>query len=309
MLPHTEELVEAYPPARNQHGESHWPVLRVLVGHDLVSGIATRPCWGPMRGPGAVSEQSLIGELLERLPPSSVVMGDSNFGVFSVAHDSTQRGHDVLLRLTAARAKRIGGGELIEGTDREVVWTPSRDDRRAHPELPPEACVRGRFLVQQVRASNGQLVTLYLFATLDLPAEQIVELYGYRWNIEIDLRSLKRTVRLHPLSSKSVAMAAKELVLAVTAYNFVRGVIQLAARRENLDPRRLSFSRAQDVVNAFLPTLAAAPSEEEYQTQLQRMFRYVAACRLPNRRHRPSTPRAVWGQPCVYPKRKPPDQR
>ena len=31
--PHTPELCKAYPPGSNQHGESHWPLLRVLVAH------------------------------------------------------------------------------------------------------------------------------------------------------------------------------------------------------------------------------------------------------------------------------------
>src|SRR6266498_436188 len=38
--PHTAELCHAYPPASNQHGESHWPVLRMLVAHDLDTGLA-----------------------------------------------------------------------------------------------------------------------------------------------------------------------------------------------------------------------------------------------------------------------------
>ena len=58
-MPHTPDLAKAYPPATNQHGASHWPVMRLLVAHELTTGIAERPCWGPMYGPGAVSEQSL----------------------------------------------------------------------------------------------------------------------------------------------------------------------------------------------------------------------------------------------------------
>jgi hypothetical protein len=51
-LPHTRELVQAYPPAMNQRGASHWPIMRVLVAHDLVSGIALRPPGGPCMGTG-----------------------------------------------------------------------------------------------------------------------------------------------------------------------------------------------------------------------------------------------------------------
>jgi len=46
-LPHCEELVEAYPPTRNQHGASHGPWLRLLLAHDLYPGLAVRPEWGP----------------------------------------------------------------------------------------------------------------------------------------------------------------------------------------------------------------------------------------------------------------------
>ena len=58
-LAHTRALVEAYPPGSNQHGEAHWPVIRVLFAHHLNSGLAARPCWGPMYGTEAVSEQAL----------------------------------------------------------------------------------------------------------------------------------------------------------------------------------------------------------------------------------------------------------
>src|SRR5437867_1932136 len=105
--------------------------------------------------------------------------------------------------------------------------------------------------------------------------EQIVELYARRWNIETDLRSLKQTVRLHMLRSQTPAMVAKELILGVTAYNLVRAIIHTAARQANLDPRSLSFARVQDVVNAWLPLLAATTSEAQYQAEFQRMMGYV----------------------------------
>jgi hypothetical protein len=58
--------------------------MRWLVAHELTTGLAERPCWGPMYGPGAVSEQSLTERLLERLE-ASVLMADIHFGVLSVA--------------------------------------------------------------------------------------------------------------------------------------------------------------------------------------------------------------------------------
>src|SRR5438128_12049039 len=92
------------------------------------------------------------------------------------------------------------------------------------------------------------------FTTLDLTADQILELYGYRWNLETDLRTLKRYVRMDMLDVKSKAMEEKELVIAVAAYNLTRATLHEAATALNLNPRDFSFSQVQDTLNAFLPT-------------------------------------------------------
>ena len=131
LLAHSEDLARAYPPPRNQHGASHWPVVRVLVAHEVVSGLAVRPCWGPMDGPQAVSEQGLAKEMVRRLPAGSVGLGDRNFGVFSVAYHFHQAQHPCLLRLTAARARKVNGGALPNaGTDKKIRWECSCRWRR-----------------------------------------------------------------------------------------------------------------------------------------------------------------------------------
>jgi hypothetical protein len=300
-MPHTTDLVDAYPP----DSKSHWPVLRILVAQELTTGLAQRPCWGAMYGPKAVSEQALAEQLLDRIPNHSVLMGDINFGVFTVAFASTRRGHDVLARLQPSRAAVVGRGLALQsGLDQEVCWRPSAYERKHHPELPADACVRGRLIVQSVVACDGSHVTLYLFTTLGLTVEQLVQLYGLRWDVETDLRSLKRVVDLQVLHCHSVDMIAKELVLAIVGYNLVRAVMNEAAEEYGLNPRRLSFSRSQDVVNAALPGLKAATTPAEYQMKLRRLLQLVSSCKLPNRGKRPSTPRAVWGHGCKFTKRK-----
>jgi len=304
-LPHSEELVAAYPPGSNQHGESHWPVLRVLVAQELTTAFAGRPCWGPMYGPKAVSEQALTERILDRLPDRSVLMGDINFGVFTVVFAATQRRHDVLFRLQESRAQALGGGlPLTPGTDRKIGWRPSAWERKHHPDLPPGACVWGRLIVEQVTASDGKSMLLYFFTTLDLGVEQILELYGQRWDVETDIRSLKHMLHLDMLRCQSPDMIAKELMLTLTGYNLVRAVMNEAAKQNHLNPRRLSFSRSQDVVNAALPGLDAAPSPAQYQERVQRMIQRVACCKLPNRSQRRPCPRAIWGHGSKFPKRK-----
>ena len=266
-LAHSPAVARQFPPASNQHGESHWPVLRVLVAHDLQTGLAMRPHWGPMYGPDAVSEQGLLETAIGRLPAGATVIGDSNFGVFSVAWTATQKGYPVLLRLTSLRASRLAGEAPKDETDCEIVWKPSRADRKAHPELPPDACVKGRLIVRQVQPDNGAApFLLALFTTLPMPVKEIQELYGKRWNIETDLRTLKSRLRMDQLSCATPEMAAKEIEMAIAAYNLVRAVVGLAAQQSGLPPRNYSFTRAARIVESFAPKIASADSEQEAQT-------------------------------------------
>ncbi len=305
-LPHTAALLETYPPGSNQHGASHWPLLRMLVAHDLDTGLAMRPAWGPMNGPQAVSEQGLWEGAIDRLPGGAVVSGDANFGVFSVAYAAVQRSHPVLLRLTLARARRLARGPLTDGIDRQVDWKPSPDDRRSHPGLPPDACVRGRLIVCEVQPSDGSdAFLLCLFTTLDGGKDELVKLYGKRWNIETDLRSLKGTLQLEQLTCHTPDMVAKEIDLALAAYNLVRAITYLASQKSGIAPRGYSFTRVRNVMNAFAPLIAAAQSEAEARKHFDNMMYYVGQAKLPKRRRkRPSYPRAVWPKGQSFPRRK-----
>lgn len=304
QLQHSKELLEKWPPARNQHGSSHWSVIRVAVAHDVISGLAIRPCWGAMDGAAAVSEQGLTKQIMGRLPVGCGILGDRNFGVFSMAWHAGEQKHPCLFRLTEVRAQKLNGHTLPPaGTSREILWVPSREDRRANPEIPADASVRGSLLAFTTRNSRGQWQQLYFFTTLALPPEQILKLYGYRWNIETDLRSLKREVRLHMLEARSADMVEKELLLGVAAYNLTRAAMNEAGAALGLDPRRFSFSQAQDTLHAFLPLLASTQNERDRQQIVSQMLRVFSQSKLPGRTRR-SYAREVWPRPCPFPKRK-----
>jgi hypothetical protein len=302
-MAHSPALCQAYPLGSNQHGEEHWPLLRMLVAHDLQTGLALRPEWGPLHGPQAVSEQRLVEAAMDRLPGGSVMVADANFGVFSVAYAAAQHGRPVVFRLTQVRALHLAGGPLPDGLDRPIVWKPTREDRRRHPDLPADACVRGRLIARQVQPNNGAApFLLYLFATVAAGSDEVLNLYGQRWNIETDLRSLKSTLELEQLSCTTPEMVAKELNMAMAAYNLVRAITYIAAERAGIPPRGYSFTRVRNVVEAFTPLVANAKSPQEAQKYFDQMMYYVGQAKLPNRKkRRPSYPRAVWGKPKSFP--------
>ena len=296
------ELVKRYPPAQNQHGVSHWPVLKIVVLHELQSGLAEEPAWGAMYGAQPVSEQELASQCMQRLPAGAAVLGDRNFGVLWVASEAQQRGLGSVLRLTELRARKLAGGAISQEGERDVEWRATRWDGGKNHRVPEDAVVAGRLIA--VRVGRGKSKQwLYLFTTLDWSVARLVELYGKRWNIETDLRSLKQTVRLHHLSAKSEGMLAKELVIAICAYNLVRAVIWLAARKRRSDPRQLSFAMVLNVVDCAWPKLVGASSQAAFQHEFSRVLKLAGQCTLPQRKRR-SYPRLLWRHQPGFPFRK-----
>lgn len=291
-LESSRKLLELYPPPHNQHGLGHWAMLRIVVLHDVETGLAQQPCWGPMNGPQATSEQALAEKAIGDLPAGSVIVADRNFGIFSVAYAARNRGMGVVLRLTDIRAHKLMAPISAPG-EYPVVWKASRWDGGKQPRWPAEASVEGRLIA--IRVGRGKSKQwLYLFTTLQDSIEDIVALYGRRWSIETDLRSLKRTVQLHHISAKSEDMMEKEILMAISAYNLVRAVMCMAARRHRIEPRQLSFTHVLNVVDAAWPKLAMAPNKRQHDREFLRVLDLAAQCTLPKRSKRRSYPRLQW---------------
>jgi hypothetical protein len=299
----SSSLRKAYPPAENQHGRAHFPVLRIVALHELETGLAEEPRWGAMYGAEAVSEQTLAERAMDALAPGSTVVGDRNFGVFSIAWEAQQRSLAVVIRMTEVRARKLVGGPISQEGECWVRWTPTRFDGRRHGGMPKDACVEGRLIAVRIgRGKSKQWI--YLFTTLTLPREQVVAVYGKRWSIETDLRSLKTTIRLNHVAARNQSMMEKELLTAVAAYNLVRAVMALAARRHNLSPRQLSFSFVRNVVNASWHRLQSAADGDVYQAEVSRLLDAAAQGIHPKRRKRRTAPRAVWHRRHTFPTRK-----
>ena len=69
-------------------------------------------------------------------------------------------------------------------------------------------------------------------------AEDIAELYGFRWNAELDLRSIKSNLNLGHVRCKSPEMVRRELWTTLLAYNLIRTTAAGAALLHQKRPRR-----------------------------------------------------------------------
>jgi len=293
-LGHHPELVEQFPPATNQHGQSHWPVLLLLVAHELGSGLATRPHWGPMYGPDAVSETTLAHRALTQLGGPAMIVSDRNFGIFSMTYAAVEAGHHVLARMTDVRFRSlVAKAESISPGQWDLEWRPSRWDRKQNAQLPADAVVRGRLIEIQVK-HEGKTIVLRLFTTdLTSSPEQLAALYRRRWSIEGDIRDLKQTLVMDQISGKSLDIITKEILLGVVAYNLVIQVRRLAAERAGVEPRRLSYSRILHLVQTYCGGLGSVSTCDEWNNRFDKLLKAAGQCRHPIRKRFRSYPRQV----------------
>lgn len=279
----TSSLVEAYPPATNQHGETVWPVMMLMVAHELESGCALVPEFGAMYGPSRTSEAKQAAAIAQRIPCGSLVLADAGFGIFSVAWAMVDAGHDVVFRLTKSRFKAlVRQAEAIEhaagSTRYRLTWRPSAKDRRTNAELPGNACLE--MFLHELELENGE--SLYLVTTMSISSRSAAEYYRHRYDVEHDIRDMKVSLGIENIRAKSDEMVQKELLSSVVAYNLVLHLRRQAAKVAKVPPRRLSFTSVWTTMRICL--LQQPPGTwPEWQARYERAVRIAATHKLPNR--------------------------
>jgi Transposase DDE domain len=123
-------------------------------------------------------------------------------------------------------------------------------DEQTFAAMPAELRVRvvwRRVEVPGFRTREVTLVTTLLDEAA-YPAFELFALYRRRWQAELDLRSLKQTMKLEHLSCLTPEMLRKELWAHLAGYNLTRAAQARAAQEQGLLPWRLSFAGARDLV-------------------------------------------------------------
>ena len=106
--------------------------------------------------------------------------------------------------------------------------------------------------------------------------EDIAELYGFRWNVELDIRVLKQTLGLDHLRCKTPEMVRRELWVTLLAYNLIRKLIATSAAIHGKQPRRLGFTLACQTVLASWMLLSTGSCSNARAMQVT-MLKHIAA--------------------------------
>jgi hypothetical protein len=294
---------QQFPVHRTSRKKSYWCVARVVVSFCAATGIATAARLASIH----VSEQALAVQLILEAARPVLYIGDRNFGVWRVVRAAVQGGGHLLVRLTQVRARRLLGRKALPSLlDLALTWSPTAHDQ-VDPGLSKEP-VLGRLLIIKAPRRGFRPLTLYLFTTLTdphaYPPQRLLELYGWRWQVELNFRSIKTTMQMDQSEAKSADMVRKEFYAGLMAYNLVRGLMAAAAKEAGCRPVELSFTKVQGLLAAILTELfMACMSAPARISRLEWLLAEACATRLPMRRKvRASEPRAQYYPPQAFPK-------
>jgi len=224
--------------------------------------------------------------LLRSLRRGMLVMWDRGFHDFDMLVGARERGAHVLGRLpSGVKPQRLR--TLSDGSYLAYLY-PSEYRRRKRGER-----VLVRIITYTITDPNlpgygeeHRVITTLLNPRL-APAHQVACAYHERWEIEIVIDEIDTHQRLvgRTLRSLTPVGVIQELYGVLLAHYAVRFLMHEAAVQADLDPDRLSFVHALEIVRDAVPEFQMVAAEQRPMLY-ERMLRDIAAKRLPERRVR-----------------------
>ena len=293
-MPDTESNQLAFPQSREQKPGLGFPLARLLGIVSLSCGAVLEWASGPCEGKNS-GETALLWRLMDKLAAGDVVVADRYFaGYFAIAR-LRQLGVDVLIRQHQRRHTDFRRGQRLGKRDHVVSW--SRPQRPSWMDAATYALMPESIVMREVRLADLTLVTT-LLDDKEVDKRELVDLYGKRWQIELDFRAIKTVMQMDVLRCKSPDMVRKEIAVHLLAYNLVRAVMAQAACLAHLLPRQLSFKATLQVLNAFEENLRHSP-RAQLRTSHAIVLGSIGQMVLPVRPNRVE-PRAVKRRPKTY---------
>ena len=124
------------------------------------------------------------------------------------------------------------------------------------------------------------------------PADELRELYGERWQVELHFHQIKTMLAMDVLRCKSPDLILREMAIHGIAYNLVRSLMQRSAHLHHVPLTRISFKGTLDTFRQWSAVIAAAATQPRKQDALiEEMFTLIALEWVPLRPDR-SEPRA-----------------
>jgi putative transposase len=278
-----------FPQLRSQKPGVGFPLVRACAILSLATACVMELAIGPYAGK-KTGETALLRELLGSFREGDVAVADRFYCSFLMIALLMQRKVDVCARIHQARPVDFRRGRRLGKNDRLIVWTrPQRPDwmdeetYRAIPETLTLRMIRYDVVEPGRRVRTLTVVTTLLDAETHSSAD-VAELYGFRWNAELDIRSIKQALRLDHLRCKSPEMVRKELWTILLGYNLIRTTAAAAALLHGKKPRQISFTGTCQYVLASWSNLSSELiAADKIAAYCRALLDQIAGCEVADR--------------------------
>jgi putative transposase len=288
-MPDTAANQAEYPQQKGQKRGVGLPIARASAILSLATGCILDVAIGPYSGK-ETGETALLRSLLDSFSEGDILVADRYYCSFMMIALLGQRKVDVCARLHQSRKIDFRRGQRLGPDDHLVTWTkparPAWMDQETYATIPDHLTLRE---IRYCIVEPGRRVELLTVVTTLLDADtysrqDIAQLYGFRWNSELDIRSIKQALNLIHVRCKSPEMVRRELWATLLGYNLIRTTAAAAAMLHEKQPRQISFTATcQYVLASWSLFLADQVPATQLLPRCRVMLEQIAQCEVANR--------------------------
>jgi hypothetical protein len=306
-MPDTPELQKAFPQPPGQSVGCGFPIARLVALFDWHSGVVLDHRIGSQHQ----GEATLFRQMLDHLGPGTVALADRYFCSYVDIARIMQRGGDVVFRLHQRRSCDFRRGCRLPTTDEECLVTWHRPHKwlasfgispQEFEQLPEQMTLRMVRTSRTIKGFRSRKIVIIttILDPQDASADELLALYRDRWMVEVNLRSIKTTLKMEILRGKSVDVVRKEILTHLLLYNLIRLLMWEAASAAGRDPHRVSFAGTLHRLHAMAGALLLnRRGWNEHHRILMLLRHWTANDLVPHRPNR-FEPRRVKRRPKNY---------
>jgi hypothetical protein len=297
-LPDRPELARIFGRPQSGRAEGAFPQARVLA----LCEAGTHVIWKHQIKPIGCGETTMAPCLIRHLQPGMLLLWDRGFFSYALLKQVLATGVHLLARLKKNLIFKVIR-RYCDGSYLAKAYRSSADRNK------DRGGIKVRIIEYRLNdpgrpgsEERHRLMTTLLSPTQH-PAKTLIELYHQRWEIEITIDEVKTHLRERPvLRSETPAGVIQEIEGLLLAHYVVRALMVEVAKKEGIDPRRLSFTGTLKILRC---RMAECPKDAHGQREwYEDLLGEIATTKLPPRRDR-INPRVIKRKMSKWAKKRP----
>lgn len=256
-----------FPQNSNQKDGHGYPLSRISLLTSLETGSVLDFNMGPFLGKG-LGELHLARGMLNSLNSGDVLVGDAYYLNYSFLCLTKERGIDFVsikkknakfIEISSQRISaedRIIRVEKVQKRDNRFSWV----DKQEYEGMPETLKLRETTVTIRMNGFRTRKITLVstILNSEEYTPRDLADLFLSRWNIETDLRNIKRILNMDFIKPKSPDMVRKDCWAHLLAYNLVRRLMNRIGKLHAIRPKSLSFKQTVTFAEAFFSKVHGA---------------------------------------------------